>query len=389
MLFDKALSADEVRLLYGYGKAAPIYDDAGNLTKDKDGYEYEYDYENRIVKITKDSNDIAEFAYDALSRRIEKKDVIDPNNTTRYYYNNNWQVLTETDANDTTQRWYVYGNYIDEVLRMTDSSSNDYYYVHDHLYSPAALTNSGGTVVERYEYDAYGTSHILEPNFADDPDAKSDYGNSYLFTGRRLDILDSGSLKIQYNRNRYYDPCTGRWLMHDPLRIMPNVQRPNRVVVAAEYDERLNLYQYVTSRPTVSLDPDGRRAIKCPVGCNVIRKPGYIPIPNGCGSGSTAGIVPDSFPGVNFTSCCNFHDGCYATCHKSKRSCDKELRECMKAVCRAGLAHWYSLKLLYQCYAVADVYHSAVYWLGTWAHTKAQKLGCCCSDTGQCKCDGK
>jgi hypothetical protein len=31
--------------------------------------EYEYDHENRIVKITKDSNDIAEFAYDALGTR--------------------------------------------------------------------------------------------------------------------------------------------------------------------------------------------------------------------------------------------------------------------------------------------------------------------------------
>ena len=42
---------------------------------DKDGYEYEYDYENRIVKITKDGNDVAGFAYDALGRRIEKKDL--------------------------------------------------------------------------------------------------------------------------------------------------------------------------------------------------------------------------------------------------------------------------------------------------------------------------
>jgi len=31
----------------------------------------EYDYESCIVKITKDSNDIAEFAYDALGRRIQ------------------------------------------------------------------------------------------------------------------------------------------------------------------------------------------------------------------------------------------------------------------------------------------------------------------------------
>ena len=47
------------------------HDDAGNLTTDKDGYTYEYDYENRIAKIQDSaSNDVAEYACDALGRRI-------------------------------------------------------------------------------------------------------------------------------------------------------------------------------------------------------------------------------------------------------------------------------------------------------------------------------
>jgi len=94
--------------------------------------------------------------------------------------------LTKTDTSGVMQRWYIYGNYIDEVLRITDSSNNKYYYVHDHLYSPAALVNTSGNVVERYEYDAYGACRVLEPNFAPDADGLSDYGNVYLFTGRRL-----------------------------------------------------------------------------------------------------------------------------------------------------------------------------------------------------------
>jgi len=55
------------------------HDDAGNLTVDKDGYQYTYDYENRVVKIEdSSSNDVAEYAYDALGRRIrEKKDFVD------------------------------------------------------------------------------------------------------------------------------------------------------------------------------------------------------------------------------------------------------------------------------------------------------------------------
>ncbi len=71
------------------------YDAAGNLTTDANGYNYQYDYENRIVKITMDCNDIAQFAYDTLGRRIRKTDSQEPNNTRFYYYNNNWQVLYE------------------------------------------------------------------------------------------------------------------------------------------------------------------------------------------------------------------------------------------------------------------------------------------------------
>ena len=113
---------------------------------------------NRIVKITKTGQTKAEFAYDALGRRVEKKDLVDANNTTHYYYNNNWQVLAETNSNNVIQRCFVYGNDIDEVLMMKKCSGANsyYYYTHDHLHSPATLTDLTGSVKERYEYDAYG-----------------------------------------------------------------------------------------------------------------------------------------------------------------------------------------------------------------------------------------
>ena len=47
--------------------------------------------------------------------------------TTVYYYNNNWQVLSEYDGSNNFQRSCVYGNYIDEVLMMTDSDSHRLY----------------------------------------------------------------------------------------------------------------------------------------------------------------------------------------------------------------------------------------------------------------------
>jgi len=78
-----------------------------------------------------------------------------------------------------------------------------------------------------------------------------------LFAGRRLDILDNGSLKLQYNRNRYYDQYTGRWLTQDPLGITPNPQRPNRFDTLEQYRDSLSLYEVARSNPQRNVDPYG------------------------------------------------------------------------------------------------------------------------------------
>ena len=189
---------------------------------------------------------MAEFAYDALGRRIKKVDSVA--GTTRiYYYNNDWQILSEYDGSNYHKKSYFYGNYIDEVLMsfVVPINSSCKYYVHDHLHSPTALLWYTGLTVERYEYDAYGNCYVLEPNFAPDPDNKTDYGNPYYFTGRQLDFLDGGDLKIQYNRNRYYDYYTGRWLTQD----------------VTGYVDAMNLYEYVKSWPTAGVDPRGQACI--------------------------------------------------------------------------------------------------------------------------------
>jgi RHS repeat-associated protein len=166
---------------------------------------------------------------------IEKKDLVDSENSRRYYYNYNlprfvicrgWQVLCEYNGGGSYQKMFIYGNYIDEVLYTQGTSpATRRYYVHDHLYSPVALVYAGtAAVIERYEYDAYGNPTIWNADFTTERES-SNYGNPYLFTGRRTDYLDSGSLKIQYNRNRYYDYYSGRWLTHDPLGITPNPQK--------------------------------------------------------------------------------------------------------------------------------------------------------------------
>lgn len=73
------------------------YDEAGNLTTDQAGYEYSYDYENRLSLITDGTDNVAAYTYDAPGRRVEKLQYDtdgDPESTTQYYYDG-WRVLRE------------------------------------------------------------------------------------------------------------------------------------------------------------------------------------------------------------------------------------------------------------------------------------------------------
>jgi len=68
------------------------------------------------------------FKYDVLGRRIEKSIGA---NTTRYYYANN-QVIEERDGSDVVQKQFIYGNGIDEILRVDnyDAGIPTPYYFH-------------------------------------------------------------------------------------------------------------------------------------------------------------------------------------------------------------------------------------------------------------------
>jgi len=88
----------------------------------------------------------------------------------------------------------------------------------------------------------------------------SAFGNPYLFTGRRLDILDSSSLKLQYSRARYYDPQTGRFTQRDPLGINPAGSKQNPFQVWIQYFDGTNIYEYVKSNSVNLTDAYGLAA---------------------------------------------------------------------------------------------------------------------------------
>ena len=156
------------------------------------------------------------------------------------------------------------------------------WYVHDHLYSTAALIKYDGSVLERYEYDAYGNCNILEPNFADDEDGISDYANPYAFQGKRLDLLDNGGLKLMYWPYRDYSTYIGRWLQVEKLGMIPNDESSiNPFAVLKQYMDGMNLYNVFSSNPVLFGDPLGLLPIEC---IPDMRRRKILPSPRSSGS---------------------------------------------------------------------------------------------------------
>jgi RHS repeat-associated protein len=92
------------------------------------------------------------------------------------------------------------------------------------------IDNNTGAVQDAITYDSYGNI-TNQTNPA--------YLGRYAWTGREFDV----ETDLQYNRARYYDPSTGRWMSQDPLGFDAGDS---------------NLYRYVKNRPTEATDPSGQ-----------------------------------------------------------------------------------------------------------------------------------
>lgn len=101
--------------------------------------------------------------------------------------------------------WYIYAP---GTFRPVALSKNGhiYYYHLDHLGTPLKLTDSNGTVAWQASYHVNGGAIIHIETVA----------NPLRFQGQYYDE-ESG---LHYNRFRYYDPETGRFIQQDPIGLL-------------------------------------------------------------------------------------------------------------------------------------------------------------------------
>jgi RHS repeat-associated protein len=141
-------------------------------------------------------------------------------------------VWADINGNGSLTTRYVRGDKVDELIARIDAgagSNNAYWYLADHLGSARDIIDNSGTVKDSIAYDGFGNI-TSETNAA--------YRGRYAWTGREIDV----ETHLQYNRARYYDATTGRWISQDPMGFDAGDS---------------NLYRYVKNGPTNSVDPSG------------------------------------------------------------------------------------------------------------------------------------
>jgi len=190
---------------------------------------YEYDAENKLIRVVREDGSIVNYKYDGLGRRIEKEvDGV----VTRFIYDD-YDLLLELDGSNNIVARYTHGIGLDEPL-ILEKAGQSFFYLADDLGSITEITDNNAAVVQSYSYSSFGKiGSQMDPAFI----------QPFAFTGREFD-QETG---LYFYRERYYDAGIGRFLQEDSLGIDP------AWLAGAES----NQYAYVANDPINNTDPFG------------------------------------------------------------------------------------------------------------------------------------
>jgi RHS repeat-associated protein len=143
-------------------------------------------------------------------------------------YGRDQNIALVLDENGNVNHRYLFGNGVDQI-EADESNGTVLWALTDHLGSVRDVVDDSGTVLNHIVYDAFGgvTSQT-------DESVVFKYG----YTARELDA-ESG---LQYNRARYLDSFTGKFISEDPISFQSGDS---------------NLYRYVFNSPIGYSDPSG------------------------------------------------------------------------------------------------------------------------------------
>lgn len=244
------------KLLWPSASETPQFDADGNLVADS-LWSYEWDAENRLIRVTSQGNVPTDFRkrirfdYDWLGRRIQKSvQVWDSNinnyssaeTVTRFVYDGQ-NLVGQLDGGGALQLSFTWGPDVADsrqgaggvggllsVRSHTGSTTGVYYCTYDGSGNVVGLVaRSSGDTAATYEYGPFG-----EVIRATGPMAAL---NPIRFSSKYTDD-ETGLVYYGY---RFYSPTAGRWVSRDP----------------SQESGGLNLYGFVLNDPVNRIDPDG------------------------------------------------------------------------------------------------------------------------------------
>jgi RHS repeat-associated protein len=191
------------------------YDSKGNQLTDNRDNEYEWDLDNRIVKSEGSGYSDIEYRYDALGRRIVRKQGSDKE--VLLWWGNTEQSEHKHQAGQTTIQNDLQANPSENALntvfaRALEGSRFEIQYFHkNYLDHVMAVSNDNGNLIEHYRYTAFGEPEIYAPNGTRLTTTAID--NDILWNVRRYEA--SNGLYMYLYRD--YDAASGRWPSRDPV----------------------------------------------------------------------------------------------------------------------------------------------------------------------------
>lgn len=197
-----------------------------NNTSELDGLisgEFTYNSWEELATFITNSNTY-NYSYDPEGLRIKKTG---PSLDTRYHYNNNGQVIAESDFNNQVTAQNIYG--MSALARKI--GNNYYYYIYNGHGDIVQVIDENGNIVNRYAYDEWGKVITKEEQII----------NPIRYAGEYYDN-ESG---LYYLRSRYYDPNIGGFISRDSDE--GSITNPLT----------LNLYSYCANNPVNFIDPTG------------------------------------------------------------------------------------------------------------------------------------
>ncbi|WP_275273423.1 RHS repeat-associated core domain-containing protein [Proteus mirabilis] len=243
----------------GFGRMVSRYEKGSSS-----GQRYHYDSDHRIIAVDIDQGPLgyqrAEYRYDILGRRIEKRlwKASAIANTVTYHQHEPDEVYTfgwvgmrlVSEHSSAAPHTTVYHAYNDQSytplarIECTDNPLNPQraiYYTHSSLSGlPEALTNSEGEIVWQGQYSAWG--HLQRQTR---PTSTFNREQNLRFQGQYFD-KETG---LHYNTFRYYAPDLGRFTQQDPIGLAGGI----------------NLYAYAPN-PLTWVDPWGWSCFSARVG---------------------------------------------------------------------------------------------------------------------------